>query len=107
MDTCTPSHHNSEPKDNTDIIDNGSDNGQNDNAITRLDPKDDQQILQRESATEPLAVPQFVLPWHFDLASLDTIFHLIFHSHMPWLIECIVCKKPAHFKHFVYGYQKP
>jgi len=36
----------------TDIIDNSSDNGQSDDAMTRLDSEDNQQTLQRESATE-------------------------------------------------------
>jgi len=35
-----------------DIIDNGSDNGQGDDTTTGLDPEDNQQALQQESATE-------------------------------------------------------
>jgi len=36
----------------TDVIDNSSDNSQSDDATTRLDPEDNQQTLQQESATE-------------------------------------------------------
>jgi len=36
----------------TDIIDNGSDNGQSDNATTGLDAENNQQTLQQESVTE-------------------------------------------------------
>jgi len=36
----------------TDVIDNSSDNGKSDDATTGLDPEDNQQILQQESATE-------------------------------------------------------
>jgi len=35
----------------TNIIDNGSDNGQSDDANSGLDPEDNQQTLQQESAT--------------------------------------------------------
>jgi len=35
----------------TDVIDNGSDNGHSDDAITRLDPEDNQQTLQQELVT--------------------------------------------------------
>jgi len=61
----TLSRHDSEPEGNTidsillwltlystDVIDNGSDNGQSDDATTGLDPEDNQQTLQPESATE-------------------------------------------------------
>jgi len=41
-----------------DIIDNSSDNSQSDDATIRLDPEDNQQTLQQESATElTTAVP--------------------------------------------------
>jgi len=36
----------------TNIIDNGLDNSQSDNTMTRLDPEDNQQTLQQESTTE-------------------------------------------------------
>jgi len=36
----------------TDVIDNGSDNSQSDNATNGLDPEDNQQTLQQESTTE-------------------------------------------------------
>jgi len=36
----------------TNVIDKGSDNGQSDDATTGLDPEDNQQTLQQESATE-------------------------------------------------------
>jgi len=34
-----------------DTIDSGSDNGQSDNAMTGLDPEDNQQTLEQESVT--------------------------------------------------------
>jgi len=36
----------------TDVIDNGSDNSQSDDATTGLDPEENQQTLQQKSATE-------------------------------------------------------
>jgi len=41
----------------TDVIDNGSDNSQSDDATNRLDPEDNQQTLQQESVTELTVVP--------------------------------------------------
>jgi len=51
-----------------DIIDNGSDNSQSDDATTGLDPKDNQQISQQESVTE-LAT---VVPISYNLKGFST-----------------------------------
>jgi len=48
-----------------DIIDNGSDNGKNDNAMTRLDPEDNQQTSQQESPTELTTVVSITIQEEF------------------------------------------
>jgi len=49
----------------TDIIDNGSDNSQSDDAMTELDPEDNQQTLQQESATELATVVPITMQDNF------------------------------------------
>jgi len=71
----------------TNIIDNGSDNSQSDDATTGLDPEDNQQTLQQESATELTTVVPITIQEDFlwdlcDNAGKHAFFRRNFHDGM-------------------------
>jgi len=61
----------------TDVIDNGSDNSQSDDTMTKLDPEDNKQTLQQESVTKLTTVVPITIQEDFlqDLVTMPVSTH--------------------------------